>query len=317
MKKHINILYLFASIFFIATPGFAQKCNIGNKVSSDSLMLSAISDIVFVIKQEYGLKSTKTKNEMLYSPLKSTNTDAVYGIGAISMNRLFAETYFQKPWETDKNYAKLKSDTLKPALGKLYTRSALSNEYTFFNCSVVQDSLIIPDTSKNANKNLKYYNMLEIKNFSHSMQMGRKNNFNDSCGILVVYYTDKNTDITKKPESPVSVAIYNVTVTFDPKTHISSQVNAPINGTIIGGAFLSVNAADGLIAFDLKGMLCFKDSKWVVSKLPPPLKFKQSKNPNNPTGTNPLNLQKNREQQQIGKPGQINKNTNSTDPVNK
>ncbi len=310
MKKSIAIFLFIFTIVVFSAPLKAQKCTLSSKPSSDSIMLAAISDVIFIVKQEYGLKSTNPKNNTIYSPLKSNLTDVVYGVGSTSMNKLYVESYIIKPWLTDKNYLKLKKDTLIPALGKTYFRKFNSKSYEPIMCSVIADSLIVPDTSRYANKNLSYFQleMSSDKNSPIGNSIYRNNNANDSTGIIVIFYVPKNTEFPKNPESDFKVEIRNAIVHFDSKTQLAIIDNIQVNGTVIGGGFFSVNALNGGISFDLKGLLCFSNSKWAISNLPPQYILKKKKNASSTDpGSDPKRNQLNLENQN---------NSNSTEPKN-
>ena len=265
MKLAINaILIIFLSPVLV----FSQS-NYGNITTQfskedQSLIKNALEGSIYILRQEYVLKSTNASNTKEYGKGSNAYFGKIYGFGVLSNKRLWTDSKIKTPWLYDKNFTESeKSDTLKPVISKLSIKNP-GGKVFIMKSFTYKDSVKSKDTSKHKitfNKNIFFY---ELKDTIKTVRTEKS--CRDTLGWLVIA-TSKE-DLSKNDSVPFNIGVYRVNLHFNDSTNEALISKMPVTDNIIGGAFFTTSVTPGRIDLMFAGIVTKKLLNWYVEALP-------------------------------------------------
>jgi hypothetical protein len=271
MIKKILFIYVFSAGLLFSFSSHAQVKNESNTTllakEDQSLIKAALAGSIFVIRQDYILKSTNTGNKKEYGKGSNPYFGRIYGFGVLTTKKLWTDIKFKTPWTYDKNYIEFdKSDTMKPELSILSIKAPDDMVFSEKKYSI-KDSSNIKDTTKQkfifGTKTIFAY---DINMDTTQKTIRSERNLKDSTGLLVIAYT--SSDFYKNDSLPVNIGIYKTTLHFNDTTNEAIISKMPVTENIIGGAFFKTVVSPGNIDIVFSGIIIKKVLNWYVVRSP-------------------------------------------------
>ncbi|MFH0865872.1 MAG: hypothetical protein V1904_06735 [Bacteroidota bacterium] len=303
IQKIILISFCSAfSIISLNTNAQVKNETVTSQLLKDDQMLikEALAGSIFIIRQDYILKSTNTANSKEYGKGSNPYFGRMYGFGVLCIKKMWTDIKFKTPWIYDKNYIESeKSDTMKPVLSSLAVKAPSDSVFMQKKYTIKTDTIVSKDTSKQhillGAKTIFAYDII-IDSAQKTVRTDKINR-KDSTGWLVIAYT--NSDFYKNDSLTVNTGVYKTTLHFNDSTGEAAINKMPVTDNIIGGAFFKTIIYPGKIEVVFSGILVKKVLHWYVVQPPKSIANSQKKTgnslkANNMNGGDSDNKQKNK-----------------------
>ncbi|MFH0865873.1 MAG: hypothetical protein V1904_06740 [Bacteroidota bacterium] len=278
MKKIIYLI-LILSISGIASASgqrFNERGNASQATTQDELIRESLQNMIYVIRQDYILKG---KSGIEYGSGSKAEYGKLFSVGVYCDQKLWIDNRIKTPWTYDKNYKESKSDTLKPALSKLYMRGLNEIEFTQKNFTLMPDTLYTKDSTadiaKNIIKNISYYIIKDLQSAGLFSANFSYKETSDSTGWIALVYQNPKAEISLDEKGTLNLDLYKTKVKFDSITKEAKVTDLPAKDGILGGVYLKASTNSGSIIFLVEGILFSKNQNWYISAIPNPPVVKQ------------------------------------------
>lgn len=291
MKNKFLFISVFSAclIFSFSSHAQVKDESITSQMLKDDqpLIKAALAGSIFIIRQDYILRSTNTENKKEYGKGSNPYFGRIYGFGVLCIKKMWTDIKFKTPWTYDKNYIEYdKSDTMKPELSILAIKAPSDSAFAEKKYTIKKDSVISKDTAKQSillgTKTIFAYDI--VIDSAQKTVRSDKINKKDSTGWLVIAYT--NSDFYKNDSLPVNIGVYKTTLHFSDSTGEAAIGKMPVTDNIIGGAYFNTNISPGRIEVVFSGIIVKKVLNWYVVRPPKPIANFQKNTGNSPKGFN-------------------------------
>lgn len=237
--------------------------------SEQEFIYKAVDSALFIIRQDYVLRDTSSKNPTEYGYLDKEYYGRIYTFGVLADNKLWCDSKVRTPWLYDTNYHLLgKVDSIRPVLSKIAIRSIIKEQFQEF----IPDRKT-PPSIKDSTFDQLCITTITTKDLAKGVPLSHETQ--DSTGWIVIAYTDQ--DILENDSAEIKLMIYRPKPGFKQGKQVVEIKAPPVDKNILGGFYLTVRYTVGKIELIFSGVLHQENNTWMLSSIPEESAHKKEK----------------------------------------
>lgn len=232
-----------------------------NFITDNQLLIGkSLDSALFIIRQDYVLRDTSSKNPTDYGYLNKEYYGRIYTFAVMADNKLWCDSKVRTPWLYDTNYQQLGPvDSIRPVLSKIAFRPLFKEQFQ----ELIPDRKIPPPSNDSMLHQL-CITTITAKDLAEGVSVSRETP--DSTGWIVIAYT--NQDILENDTTEIKLLIYRPKPGFKPNKQEVEIKAPPVSKNILGGFYFTVRYSVGIIELIFSGVLHQENNSWIISSIP-------------------------------------------------